>query len=73
MLFACDISAAFLASMDGLTFADLTKALRRDLKKSFLRLAGQFGVPPDRRHFIDGHPVKVLSEFAAELPRAYVH
>ncbi len=66
LLFACNISAAFLAGMDSLTLANLTKALRRDLEKSFLRLAGQFGVPPDRRHFIDGHPVKVLIEFAAE-------
>jgi universal stress protein E len=66
LLYACDISAAFLADMDGLTLADLTKALRRDLEKSFLRLADQFGVPADRRHFINGHPVKVLSEFADE-------
>ena len=66
LLHACDISAVFLADMDGLTLADLTKELRRDLEKSFLRLAGQFGVPSDRRHFIDGHPVKVLSEFADE-------
>lgn len=66
LLYACDISAVFLADMDGLTLADLTKELRRDLEKSFLRLAGQFGVPSDRRHFIDGHPVKVLSEFADE-------
>lgn len=66
LLHACDISAVFLADMDGLTLADLTKELRRDLEKSFLRLAGQFGVPSDRRHFIDGNPVKVLSEFADE-------
>ena len=66
LLYACDISADFLADMDGLTLADLTKALRRDLEKSFLRLADQFGVPADRRHFIDGHPVKVLCEFADE-------
>lgn len=50
----------------GLTLADLTKALRRDLEKSFLELAGRFGVPSDRRHFIEGHPVTALSEFANE-------
>ena len=66
LLYACDISAAYLADMDGLTLADLTKALRRDLEKSFFRLAGQFGVPSDRRHFIKGHPVTALSEFANE-------
>lgn len=66
LLYACDISAAYLADMGGLTLADLTKALRRDLEKSFLELAGRFGVPSDRRHFIEGHPVTVLSEFANE-------
>jgi universal stress protein E len=66
LLYACDISAAYLADMGGLTLADLTKALRRDLETSFLRLAGQFGVPSDRRHFIEGHPVTALSEFANE-------
>ncbi|VVM93286.1 Universal stress protein E [Pseudomonas fluorescens] len=64
LLFACDISAAFLADMGGLTLAELTQALRTDLEKSFVHLAGQFGVPPDHRHFVDGHPVRVLSEFA---------
>ena len=64
MLYACNISAAFLADMGGLTLADLTKALRRDLEKSFLKLAGRFGVPSDRRHFISGNPVTALSEFA---------
>lgn len=66
LLYACNISAAFLADMGGLTLADLTKALRRDLEKSFLTLAGRYGVPSDRRHFIPGHPVTALSEFANE-------
>ncbi|WP_415760476.1 universal stress protein [Pseudomonas sp. LT1P18] len=66
LLYACNISAAFLADMGGLTLADLTKALRRDLEKSFLNLAGRYGVPSDRRHFIQGHPVTALSEFANE-------
>lgn len=64
LLYACNISAAFLADMGGLTLADLTKALRRDLEKSFLKLAGRYGVPSDRRHFISGNPVTALSEFA---------
>ncbi|MCY1389191.1 Universal stress protein E [compost metagenome] len=66
LLNACDISAAFLADMGGLTLADLTKALRRDLEKSFIELADRFGVPADRRHLIEGNPVTVLSEFANE-------
>lgn len=64
LLYACDISAAFLADMDGLTLADLTKELRKDLQMSFLKLADQYGVPSERRHFVAGHPVKALSEFA---------
>ena len=66
LLNACDISAAFLAEMGGLTLADLTKELRRDLEKSFIELADRFGVPSDRRHLIEGNPVTVLSEFANE-------
>ena len=66
LLYACDISAAFLADMGGLTLADLTHALRRDLETSFIELADRFGVPSDRRHFIEGNPVKALSEFADE-------
>ncbi|MFJ2690760.1 universal stress protein [Pseudomonas sp. NPDC087336] len=64
LLYACDIAAGYLADMGGLALADLTRELRTDLEQSFLRLAGRFGVPPDRRHFIQGHPVSVLSEFA---------
>ena len=66
LLYACDISAAFLADMGGLSLADLTHALRRDLETSFIELADRFGVPSDRRHFIEGNPVKALSEFADE-------
>ncbi|WIE47203.1 universal stress protein [Pseudomonas sp. GM17] len=66
LLYACDISAAFLENMSGvgLTLADLTRKLREDLEQSFLALAERFGVPADCRHFIKGPPVSVLSEFA---------
>ncbi|CAI8762727.1 universal stress protein [Pseudomonas chlororaphis] len=66
LLYACDISAAFLADMGGvdLTLAGLTRELREDLEKSFLRLAERYGVPSECRHFIRGQPVSVLSEFA---------
>ena len=67
LLHACDISAAFLADMDGgLMLAELTRELRSDLETSFLKLAGRFGVPSDCRHFIMGQPVSALSEFAYE-------
>jgi universal stress protein E len=66
LLFACDISTAYLGDMGGggLTRSDLGSQLREELEKSFLDLADQYGVPPDRWHFIEGHPVSVLSEFA---------
>ncbi|UIN54301.1 MULTISPECIES: universal stress protein [Pseudomonas] len=66
LLYACDISAGYLADMGGLPLAELTRSLREDLQKSFLRLAGHFGVASSQRHFIEGRPVTVLSEFADE-------
>lgn len=66
LLYACDISAAYLANMGELPLAELTRSLREDLQKSFLRLAGHFGVASSQRHFIEGRPVTVLSEFADE-------
>ena len=67
LLYACD-TTDYLGDMggDGLTLSDLTKQLRRELEKSFLALAGRYGVASDRRHFILGHPVSALSEFADE-------
>jgi universal stress protein E len=67
LLYACDIPAAFLADLGGgLTLSELTRELRKDLETSFLKLATRFGVPPECRHFITGHPVSALSEFAHE-------
>ena len=67
LLSACDITADFLGDMgDGIALSDLTKQLRRKRQKSFLKLAGRFGVPSDCRHFIKGHPVPTITEFANE-------
>ncbi len=66
LLYACDISAVYTAEMESYSLADLTKALRRTEEKSFLELATHYGVPSDRHHFMLGHPVEVLSEFASE-------
>jgi universal stress protein E len=67
LLYACD-TTDYLGDMGGggLTLSQLTKQLRRELEKSFLALAGRYGVASDRRHFILGHPVSALSEFAEE-------
>ncbi|MET0845631.1 MAG: universal stress protein [Pseudomonas sp.] len=66
LLYACDISSMFLGDMGGggVTLSDLSRQLRKGHEKSFLNLADQYGVPPDRRHFIEGHPVAVLHAFA---------
>ena len=67
LLYACD-TTDYLGDMGGggLTLSQLTKQLRKELEKSFLALAGRYGVASDRRHFIPGHPVSALSEFANE-------
>ncbi|PQO99640.1 MULTISPECIES: universal stress protein [Pseudomonas] len=67
LLYACD-TTDYLGDMGGggLTLSELTKQLRKELEKSFLSLAGRYGVASDRRHFIIGHPVSALSEFANE-------
>ncbi len=68
LLYACDISTLFLGDMGGggLTLSDLGRQLRKGHEKTFLDLAGRYGVPADRRHFIEGHPVAVLHAFADE-------
>ncbi|WP_449441318.1 universal stress protein [Pseudomonas migulae] len=65
LLFACDIREDCLEELGGsLKLSELTQGLRKELEKSFLKFAGRYGVPANRRHFILGHPVSALSEFA---------
>lgn len=67
LLYAHDISEDYLAELGGsLKLSELSKGLRRNLEKSFVEFAGRYGVPADRRHFVLGHPVSALSEFASE-------
>ncbi|WP_433771543.1 universal stress protein [Pseudomonas putida] len=65
LLFACDTSMVYLGGLGGggVALAELGRQLHKELENSFLDLADQFGVPPDRWHFIEGHPVSVLNEF----------
>ncbi|MFJ2690530.1 universal stress protein [Pseudomonas sp. NPDC087336] len=63
---ACDLSGIYLTDMGGLALSDITKELRTTEEQSFIKLAGRYGVPSDRRHFILGHPVSALSDFANE-------
>ena len=65
LLYAYNITQDYLEEWGGsLKLSELTKGLRRELEKSFLKFAGRYGVPANRRHFILGHPVSALSEFA---------
>jgi len=68
LLYACDISMVYLGDMGrrGLTISDLGRQLRKGHEKSFLELADRYGVPADRRHFIEGQPVAVLNAFTDE-------
>ena len=66
LLYACDLSGVYLADMGGLALSDITKELRTTEEQSFMKLAGRYGVPSDRRHFVLGHPVSALSDFANE-------
>ncbi|MFC5698619.1 universal stress protein [Pseudomonas sp. GCM10022186] len=47
-------------------WADVVEELRSALHQSFVDLAEQHGVPPERRHFMVGHPVTGITEFAEE-------
>ncbi|WP_325917861.1 universal stress protein [Pseudomonas frederiksbergensis] len=68
LLYACDISMVYMGDMGGggLALPDLGEQLRKEQEKSFFDLADRHGVAADRRHFIEGHPVAVLSAFADE-------
>lgn len=66
LLYACDLSSVYMADMGGLALSDITNELRRTEEQSFLNLAGRYGVPSDRHHFILGYPVSALSEFVNE-------
>lgn len=68
LLYAFDISMVYLGDMGGggLTMSDLGRQLRKGHEKTFLDLADRYGVPADRRHFIEGQPVAVLNAFSDE-------
>ncbi|MGP6461916.1 MULTISPECIES: universal stress protein [Pseudomonas] len=65
LLYAYDISQEYLEELgEGLTVSELTKELRREFESAYIDLANRYGVPAERRHFVVGHPVAALSEFA---------
>ncbi|WP_460160810.1 universal stress protein [Pseudomonas sp. S2_B10] len=69
LLCAYDLSAAFNGDapmVNGGWNEDLANELRQTLHQAFVALADRHGVPPERRHFVMGHPVQVISEFVEQ-------
>lgn len=66
LLYAYDLSPAFNGDAPlacGGWDVDLIEELRQSLHQAFVALADRYGVPPERRHFVMGLPVPVISEF----------
>ena len=69
LLYAFDLSPAFNgdAPMAGGGWdVDLSEELHQSLHQAFVALAERYGVPPERRHFVMGLPVPVISEFVEQ-------
>lgn len=69
LLCAYDLSAAFNGDapmINGGWNEDLANELRQTLHQAFVALADRHGVPPERRHFVMGHPVQVIHEFVEQ-------
>lgn len=69
LLCAYDLSAAFNGDapmINGGWNEDLANELRQTMHQAFVALADRHGVPPERRHFVMGHPVQVINEFVEQ-------
>lgn len=69
LLCAYDLSAAFNGEapvVNGGWNEDLANELRQTLHQAFVALADRHSVPPERRHFVMGHPVQVINEFVEQ-------
>lgn len=69
LLYAYDLSPAFNADsplVGGGWGVDFIEELRQSLHQAFVTLADRYGVPPERRHFVMGLPVPVISEFVEQ-------
>nr|WP_180206605.1 universal stress protein [Pseudomonas sp. SbOxS1]NYU06862.1 universal stress protein [Pseudomonas sp. SbOxS1] len=70
LLYAYDLSPMFNsdASMAGGGWGvDCVEEMRQSLHQAFITLAERYDVPPERRHFVMGLPVPVISEFVEEF------
>lgn len=69
LLYAYDLSPAFNgdAPLVGAGWGvDFVEELRQSLHQAFINLADRYGIPPERRHFVMGLPVPVISEFVEQ-------
>ncbi|MFJ2690515.1 universal stress protein [Pseudomonas sp. NPDC087336] len=69
LLYAYDLSPAFNSDAPlagGGWGVDFTEELRQSLHQAFITLAERYGVPAERRHFVMGLPVPVISEFVEQ-------
>jgi len=69
LLYAYDLSPAFNGDaplVGGGWSVDYVEELRESLHLAFVTLADRYGVPPERRHFVMGLPVPVISEFVEQ-------
>ena len=69
LLYAYDLSPAFNSDsplVGGGWGVDFIEELRQSLHQAFVTLADRHGVPPERRHFVMGLPVPVISEFVEQ-------
>jgi len=69
LLYAYDLSPAFNGDAPlagGGWGVDCIEELRESLHVAFVTLADRYGVPPERRHFVMGLPVPVISEFVEQ-------
>lgn len=69
LLYAYDLSPAFNGDaplISGGWGVDFVEELRESLHRAFITLADRYGVPPERRHFVMGLPVPVISEFVEQ-------
>ncbi|WP_085698226.1 universal stress protein [Pseudomonas sp. B26(2017)] len=69
LLYAYDLSPAFNgdAPLVGAGWGmDFVEELRQSLHQAFINLAERYEIPPERRHFVMGLPVPVISEFVEQ-------
>jgi universal stress protein E len=69
LLYAYDLTPAFNGAAPlavGSWGGNFMDELRESLHAAFVTLADQYGVPPERRHFIMGLPVNVIRDFVEE-------